>query len=285
MRRPVLMIAALLVAAPALAQNPVVARVEGSEIRMSDLEAELGRLPPEVRGMPAATMLPLLLEQVITQRAVMIAARAAGLATDPEVLAEIKRAEEEALARTLITRAIAGQVSEAALRARHAELVAARPAEEEVRASHILVPTEAEAQAALAEARRPGADFAEVARRRSTGPGSREGGDLGYFKREDMIPEFAEAAFALAAGQISAAPVRTQFGWHVIRVEDRRAVPPQPFEEVRDQLREQAFTTAVNAEVDRIRATARIERFNLDGSPIAPPSLLDGAAPPAAPRR
>jgi N-methylhydantoinase A len=150
---------------------------------------------------------------------------------------------------------------------------------------HILVPPAAEALAARAAARRPGADFAEVARRRSTGPGSREGGDLGYFKREDMIPEFAEAAFALAAGQVSAAPVRTQFGWHVIRVEDRRAVPPQSFEEVRDQLREQAFTAAVNAEVDRIRALARIERFNLDGSPVAPPSLLDGAAPPAAPRR
>ena len=90
----------------------------------------------------------------------------------------------------------------------------------------ILVPTEAEARTALAEARRPNADFAEVARRRSTGPGSREGGDLGFFKRGDMIPEFATAAFAMQPGQISEAPVRTQFGWHVIKVEARRAVPP-----------------------------------------------------------
>jgi peptidyl-prolyl cis-trans isomerase C len=265
------------------AGNPVVARVDGQEIRLTDVQEEARRLPEELRGMPPQMLFPLLLDQMITQKAISTAARAQGLDRDPEVQARIRRAEEEALQQTLITRAIAPRLTEEALRARYQREVAGRTAEEEVRARHILVPTEAEARTALAEARRAGADFAEVARRRSTGPGSREGGDLGFFKRADMIPEFSEAAFAMQPGQISANPVRTQFGWHVIKVEERRAVPPPPFEEAREALRQTAFEEGVNAEVERIRSAARIERFSMDGSPPPAPSLLDRAAPPAPP--
>lgn len=300
MRHPARLLAALLLSAspalalPALAQttpaalpeNPVVARVEGSEIRLNDVQEEATRLPAELRAMPAPMLFPLLLDQMITQQALVAAARAAGLDRDAEVISRIRRAEEETLQQVLITRAVAAQVTEEALRARFTRDAAARPVQEEVRASHILVPTEAEARAALADARRPGADFAAVARARSTGPGSREGGDLGFFKREDMIPEFAEAAFAMQPGEISQNPVRTQFGWHVIRVTERRAAPSPPFEEAREALRQTVFEEAVTAEVERIRTAARVERFNMDGSRPAAPSLLDGAAPPAPqPRR
>lgn len=296
MRRPALLLAALLLPAGlALAQgqpasptqpaqeNPLVARVEGVEIRLSDVQEEAQRLPEQLRGMPPQMLYPLLLDQMITQRALVAAARAQGLERDPEVQSRIRRAEEETLQQVLLTRELAPLMTEEALRARYQRDVANRPAEEEVRARHILVATEAEARAALAEVRRPGTDFADVARRRSTGPGAREGGDLGFFKREDMIPEFAEAAFALRPGEISQNPVRTQFGWHVIRVEERRAVPPPDFEEARESLRQQAVEEGVNAAVERIRAAARVERFNLDGSAPRPPSLLDGAAPPPAP--
>jgi peptidyl-prolyl cis-trans isomerase C len=293
MRRPALLLAALLLpAGMALAQtplapgdNPVLARVDGIEIRMTDVQAEAARLPEELRGMPPMMLYPLLLDQMITQKAITAAARAQGLDRDPEVQARIRRAEEEMLQQALLTREIQPALTEEALRARYQREIASRPAEEEVRARHILVPTEAEARTALAEARRPGADFAEVARRRSTGPGSREGGDLGFFKRADMLPEFAEAAFALRPGEISQNPVRTQFGWHVIKVEERRAVPPPSYEDSRENLRSQAFEEGVNQAVERIRAAARVERFNMDGSPQTQrqPSLLDGAAPPAAP--
>jgi peptidyl-prolyl cis-trans isomerase C len=290
MRRSALLLAFFLLPAHlALAQgpapDPVIARVEGTEIRLSELQAEAQRLPDELRGMPAPMLMPLLLDQMITQKAITAAARAQNLAQDPEVAARLRRAEDETLQQALITRAVAPALTDEALRARYQREVAGRPAEEEVRARHILVPTEAEARTALAEARRAGADFAEVARRRSTGPGSREGGDLGFFKRADMIPEFAESAFAMQPGQISENPVRTQFGWHVIKVEERRAVPPPAFEEARESLRQRAFEEAVTAEVDRVRAGARIERFAMDGSPLPAtpaPSLLDGAAPPAA---
>jgi peptidyl-prolyl cis-trans isomerase C len=123
-----------------------------------------------------------------------------------------------------------------------------------------------------------------VARRRSTDPGARNGGDLGFFKRGDMIPEFEQAAFAMRPGEISSAPVRTQFGWHVIRLEERRAVAPPSYEESREALRQQAFEEGVNAVVERIRAAARVERLDGGAAP-RPPSLLDGAAPPPAQRR
>jgi peptidyl-prolyl cis-trans isomerase C len=293
MRRPALLLAAcLLPAGLALAQAPaapadaVLARVDGIEIRESDLEAEIRRLPDELRAVPAPMLRPLLLDQIITQKAIVAAARARGLDRDAEVIARVRRAEEETLQQALLLREVQPLLTEEALRARFEREQAGRPQEEEIRARHILLATEAEARSALAEVRRPGADFAEVARRRSTDPGARNGGDLGFFKRGDMIAEFEQAAFALRPGEISPQPVRTQFGWHVIRLEERRAVPAASFEESREQLRQAAFEEGVNAAVERIRGAARIERLDGGAAP-RPPSLLDNAAPPApqAPQR
>ena len=266
--------------AAAPAAETVLARVDGIEIRQSDVEAEMRRLPDELRSVPPQMLQPLLLDQIITQKALVAAARARGLDRDPEVQQRLRRAEEETLQQALLLREVQPLLTEEALRARFARENAGRPAAEEIRARHILVPTEQEARAALAEVRRPGADFAEVARRRSTGPGSREGGDLGFFKRGDMIPEFEQAAFALSPGEISADPVRTQFGWHVIKLEERRAMAPPSFEESREQLRQQAFEEGVNGAVERIRGAAKVERLD-GGDAQRAPSLLDGAAPPA----
>jgi peptidyl-prolyl cis-trans isomerase C len=257
--------------------DPVVARVDGEPILLSDLAAAARDLPEELRAAPPQMLYPLLLDQLIAGRAVSAAARRAGLDRDDEVRARIRRAEEQELQQAWLMREIASRVTEQAVRARYEEEMARRPAEEEVRARHILVPTESEARAALAEIR-GGADFQAVAQRRSTGPGAREGGDLGFFRRGDMVPEFAEAAFALAAGQVSEAPVRSPFGWHVIKVEERRAAAPPPFEQVAGEIRQQLLQAEVQAAVERARSAARIERFNLDGSAPRP---TDAAEPPA----
>ena len=299
MRRPALFLAALLVPAglafaqaptpaatpaPGAAADPVLARVDGQEIRVSDLELEFRRLPEELRNMPPAMLQPLLLDQMITHKAIVNAARARGLDRDAEVVARVRRAEEETLQQALLLREVQPLLTDEALRARYQAEIAGRPAEEEVRASHILLASEQEARAALAEVRRPGANFAEIARRRSTDPGARNGGDLGFFKRGDMIPEFEQAAFALRPGEISQNPVRTQFGWHVIRLEERRAVPAVSFDESREALRQQAFEEGVNAAVERIRAAAQVERLP-GGEAPRPPTLLDGASPAPAQRR
>lgn len=261
-------------AAPA---DPVVARVDGQPILLSDLAAAAEELPEELRSLSPQLLYPLLLEQLITGRAVTAQARRAGLDRDAAVRARIRRAEDQELQQAWLSREIASRVTEEAVRARYEQEVANRPAEEEVRARHILLRTESEARAVLAELR-AGADFAAVAQQRSIGPGAREGGDLGFFRRGDMVPEFAEAAFALQPGQISSEPVRSPFGWHIIKVEERRRVAPPPFAEVAQALREQLIEAEVQAAVARARAGVQIERFNLDGSV---PRATDTAEPPA----
>ena len=261
----------------ALPTDPIVARVDGEEIRFSDLANAAQELPEELRGAPPQMLYPLLLDQMIAGRAVAAAARRAGLDKDEAVRARVRRAEEQELQQAYISRALAGLVTDERIRAAYDAEIRARPVEEEVRARHILVPTETEAREALAEIR-AGADFNAVAQRRSAGPGAREGGDLGFFKRGDMVPEFAEAAFALQAGQISAAPVRSPFGWHIIRVDERRSSAPPPFEEARETLRQRLFEAEINTVVERARSAAKIERFNLDGST---PRAIDAAEPPA----
>ncbi|WP_246522503.1 peptidylprolyl isomerase [Neoroseomonas terrae] len=263
--------------APSAPGDTVVARVDGDTITLADLAAAARELPEELRGAPPNVLYPLLLDQLIAGRAVTAAARRAGLDRDEAVRARIRRAEEQELQQAWLTAEIATRVTDAAVRARYEQQTANRPAEEEVHARHILVPAEAEARAALAEVR-GGADFAEVARRRSTGPGTREGGDLGFFRRGDMVPEFAEAAFALQPGQVSENPVRSPFGWHVIKVEARRPATPPAFEEVAQAIRQQLLEAEVQAAVERARNAAQVERFNLDGSTPRP---TDSAEPPA----
>lgn len=290
-----LLLAALPAAAqPAADPNPVVARVDGQELRLEEVMAAAGdALPAELRAVPAAVlraMLPAeafeqLLERAITDRAMVNAARRAGLDQDAELRRRVRQAEENELREALLRQEVLPRISDEALRARFARDQASRPGEEELRARHILVASEADARAILAELQR-GANFEELARRRSTDPAARNGGDLGFFKRSDMVPEFAEAAFALRPGQVSPAPVRTQFGWHLIRVEERRAAAPPSFEDSRDALRQAAIEEEVTAAVERVRAAARVERVEAPAAPQPePPPPAQRAPAPAAPRR
>lgn len=278
------------------AADPVLARVDGEPLRASDvLDAAADLLPPEIRAVPPAQVLAMLppdmarqlTDRAITERAVLNAARKAGLDRDPEVRRRIRRAEEQELQQALLSREVAAAVTEEAVRARFERDNAGRAGQEEVQARHILVRTETEARQVLAEVQRPGADFGEIAKRRSIDPGAAQnGGDLGFFRKADMVPEFAEAAFALQPGQISPAPVRSPFGWHVIRVEARRTAAPPDFAEVREMLRRQMMEEQVEEVVGRVRAAARIERLDQPAASPPPPArggLLDGAAPPPPP--
>jgi peptidyl-prolyl cis-trans isomerase C len=133
--------------------------------------------------------------------------------------------------------------------------------EQEVRARHILVPTEDEAKAVLAEVKK-GTDFAELARQKSKDPGAAaEGGDLGYFGKEQMVPEFAEVAFKLDKGQVSD-PVKTQFGWHIIKVEDKRTKPVPEFDKVKDQIETYVTRKAQADYIHKLQETAKIERLD-----------------------
>src|SRR5215510_15534898 len=145
------------------------------------------------------------------------------------------------------------------------DAIAQMSKEPEVRARHILVETEDEAKAVLAELKK-GTDFAELARLKSKDPGAaNEGGDLGYFTKDQMVPEFAEAALKLEKGQLSE-PVKTQFGWHIIRVEDKRDRPVPPFDQVKDQIETYVVRKAQAEAIAKLRENAKIERLD---APVA----------------
>lgn len=274
-------------AAPVAEEDPVVARINGLPLKLSEVLATAEEvLPAELRAMPGPMLLQMLppevkrqlIERAITERTLVHAARAMGLDRDPEVARRLRRAEDQELQQALLSREVQGRVTDAAIRARYDRDNANPQGEEEVRARHILVPTETEAKAILAEVQR-GGDFVALARSRSQDPGSREGGDLGFFKKGDMVPEFANAAFALQAGQVSPAPVRSPFGWHIIKVEERRRASARPFDDVKQEIREAMLQEEVTAVVQRIRGAAQVER--LDQPPALPAnSLLNQAAPP-----
>ncbi len=188
------------------------------------------------------------------------AAREDGLAEDAEVRRLVSEYEDRVLSDTLIRRRVADRVTEAMLRARYDAHVEGLAARAEVWARHILLDSEVRARDVIA-ALDAGADFAELARARSLGPTAEQGGDLDYFTRDNMIPGFAAAAFALEAGQYSPDPVQTEFGWHVIKIEDRRAEGAASFEEMREDLRDSTIRELLDELLRDLRGRAEIELY------------------------
>lgn len=266
-------------AMPPVGTDPVVAKVNGEDIKLSDVQSAAQTLPPQYRGMPIQTLFPLLLDQMVDQKALLAMAHKQNLDQDPGVKSQMAHAQEQALQNALITRTVGPEVSEPAVRAKYDKDMAGKTGEEEVHARHILVESEDEAKKLIADLK-GGGDFAALAKQHSKDPGSADGGDLGFFKKGDMVPPFASAAFALKPGQTVDAPVHTQYGWHVIQVLERRAAPAPTFEQSRDQIRQQMIQEGVQKLLAQARSGAKVEKFAMDGSPE---KATDTAQPPADP--
>lgn len=254
-------------------EDGVVARVNGIEIRFSDLllaEEESGEalasVPEEVRF---EYLLSLLIDRVI----VSSQARDKGLGDDPAVQRRIAFYENKALRDVYWAQMLAARITDEAAQAFYDEQVASVDPREEIHARHILVATQEEAQA-IADQLAAGADFEELAREKSTGPSGAEGGDLGYFAAGTMVEEFNDAAFALQAGDTSA-PVKTKFGWHIIKIEDRRLQEIPAFDLVRDQVVAALAQEEGRKLMEELREAAAVEIVGAEeagGRPvIAPP--------------
>lgn len=259
--------------------DPVVAMVNQRPIHLSDVAAAAATLPANLRAMPEQVLYPMLLDRLIDQEALADEAQRTGLDKDPEVKRQVEFAERAALQRALLLKEVQPLITDDAVRARYETDIAGKPGVEEVHAKHILVDNEALAKDIITQLK-AGADFDTLAKKYSKDSGAAQGGDLGFFKQSDMVPEFAAAAFAMQPGQFSQTPVHTQFGWHVIKVVERRQDKPPTFEASKDELRQHMAQEAAEKVVADARTHVTVQKFNLDGTPIA---AADKTTPPAKP--
>ncbi|HSR54699.1 MAG TPA: peptidylprolyl isomerase, partial [Alphaproteobacteria bacterium] len=216
---------------------------------------------------PQETLVRAMVEKLIDGNLAANQARAAGMHKEQEFKTARDRAELQLLEQLYIKRLVERRVTDRAVRRRYERDAKSMTRGKQVRARHILVKTRSEAVNAIAMLRR-GKDFAELASEISIGPSKSQGGDLGFFKREQMVPAFSNAAFSLRKGEVSKAPVQTRFGWHVIKVEEIKAAAPPAFEEVQNEIRRKMTDEVIEKEMKGLRSKAKIERL----MPSSPPA-------------
>ncbi|MGO4728067.1 MULTISPECIES: peptidylprolyl isomerase [unclassified Inquilinus] len=268
-------------AAPADA-DPVAATVNGQPILRSEVLEAINGLPQQYRQMPVEMLVPLMAEQVATARLVADKGIADGLQNDPEVKGRLETAERRIIQDVWLQRQIKARITDQVIQDAYKKYLADNPPQEQVKARHILVDSEDKAKD-LIKKLEGGAKFEDLANTNTTDPSGKEsGGDLGWFAKDQMVPEFADAAFKLEKGKYTTTPVKSQFGWHVILVEDKRTLPQPTLDEVKPQLEEQLSQSLVPQIIAEVKKGATIVVMGQDGKPLPPPST-DAPAPGAAP--
>ncbi len=246
--------------APASASDPVIARVNGVDITQGDLalaEEDMGADMPATSPEAKRENLISYLADIIM---VTQAADKKNLGDNPDFKRRLAFLRNKLLMGYELQREAKTALTDEALHQTYDEAVRSMAGQEEVHARHILVEDENEAKSLL-EQLKSGADFAALAKEKSKDPGAAEGGDLGYFTKDQMVPEFADVAFKMYPGQLSN-PVKTQFGWHVIKVEDRRTKQPPEFDKVKDQIEAYLARKAQTDFITKLRQSAKVERLD-----------------------
>ncbi|MDX1608613.1 MAG: peptidylprolyl isomerase [Halofilum sp. (in: g-proteobacteria)] len=245
--------------------DKVVARINGKPIAEVALDAQIQAM--SARGQPVERAQAL--QELITIELLAQEAEKQGLPEQPEIQAEIERRRASLLAQHLIRAELTShEVTDEDLRARYEQEVAGSAATKEYKARHILLESEEKAQSLIGELDE-GAEFQALAKEHSTGPSGPQGGDLGWFQTGDMVPPFGNAVEALEPGQHSSEPVKTQFGWHVILLEETRAAEPPAFEDVRAQLRNRMVSEHIQQFVADLRQQGEVEIVAEDLKPDA----------------
>jgi peptidyl-prolyl cis-trans isomerase C len=251
----------------ALASDPVVAKVNGTAITRADLEALQSQLPPFAQQQPLSALYPRLVDRLVDGKLVLAKAKSEKFEQDPEVRKQIALLQDRVIEQIWVHRQIDKQLTDEVLKKAYDESIKSFKAEDQVRARHILVPTKEEADKLLARLKK-GEDFAALAKEASKDGSASSGGDLGFFGKGQMVKPFEEAAFGLKMGEVSKAPVQSQFGWHLIKVEERKPSTPPSFEESKAELKESRSRELADKIVADLRKDAKIERFDLDGKPL-----------------
>jgi peptidyl-prolyl cis-trans isomerase C len=271
----------------AFAESKVLAKVDGVEITEEDVRIAAEGLGPDLPPVGNAQREKVVVDFLIDLNVLSAAAEKAKIAEQPDFEKRMKIASQRTLMERFMFSEGAKNTDDASLAASYEEYAKAQPKQTEVRARHILVKTEDEAK--IVEARiKAGEDFAKLAGELSSDPESaKEGGDLGFFTKDRMVPEFGEAAFALEPGQVSGI-VKSQFGFHIIKLEEKRPVPGPTFDQVKEQWKQYVIRRAQQELVLRLRQSAKIERFDTPPPAPAPqqaPAVTPAPAPSEAPKQ
>jgi peptidyl-prolyl cis-trans isomerase C len=249
--------------------NPVLAKVNGAEIRQSDVTLAEEELGPSLAQMDPATKKENVLAFLIDMRIVAKAAEDKKIEDRPDFKARLAFTRNRLLMDNLLAVEGKAATTDEAMKKVYDEAAKQIEGEQEVHARHILVETEDEAKAVEAELKK-GADFAELAKKKSKDPGAADGGDLGFFTKDQMVPEFSTVAFALEPGKISD-PVKSQFGWHVIKVEEKRNRKAPDFDQVKAQIETYVTRKAQAEYVAKLRESAKVERMDQASNEPAKP--------------
>ncbi len=273
MRRTLLIGAAMaLMSGPAFGQpikpapktDTVVATVNGQPIMGADVKLMFDTLPAQYKQFPMEALYAKLVDQLVNRKLLAAAARKEGVLDDPEVKRRLAFMTEGLIEQLYYNKLVSDQVTEEALRESYRKQKSQMTGEAEVHAHHILVKTEAEAFAIIKDLQ-SGVDFAETAKAKSTGPSGRQGGDLGYFPYGQMVPPFSAAAFALKPGEITTTPVKTQFGYHIIKVEARRTAGTQTYAESVEKLRAEMSQNIIYKVMEKLKKGANIDMIQGTG--------------------
>lgn len=256
---PALVLSGLLALPQAAAAQPhantVVATVNGEEITIGHMIIARATLPQQYQQLPPQVLFDAILDQLIQQTALK---QTLNGEIPRYVALSLENEERSLLAADVIETVMQDAATEEELLAAYEDEYSGGNGGDEFNAAHILVETEEEAQAVKVELD-AGADFATLAKEKSTGPSGPNGGALGWFSKGRMVPEFEEAVLAMRSGEVSG-PVETQFGWHVILLNERRKTAAPEFEDVREELAGKLRQEAVEARVNELTAAAEIER-------------------------
>ena len=241
-------------------EHILVASVDGIDIQLYEILDLIEQLPTEYQNQPLANYFDQMVDEVINTKLAAKAGEKSELSDDPTVIEAMRNAAQKVLAENWLRTELAKSVTSEAIEDAYNAYVADAASREEIRASHILLPDEQAAMNAIQKLQ-GGKDFAELAREISTGPSGPNGGELGYFGRGAMVPVFEQAAFNLDVDSFTTSPVQSQFGWHVIKVFDKRISEARTQDEMSQQLTQNITKISFARIIETLRANATIEKI------------------------
>tara|TARA_R110002072_G_scaffold135744_1_gene277335 strand:- start:59 stop:1087 length:1029 start_codon:yes stop_codon:yes gene_type:complete len=263
----------------AVNENPVVAKLNGEEIKRQDVIDLMNTMPAQMRQIPPEQLFPMALEQIINNKIIDEKASKSSLGNDANVKEKLALAKEQIIRAQFIENEVSAALTEERVQAQYEEYLKTFPELQELQASHILVDDEKLAKDIIARLDK-GESFEALAKEYSKDGSAENGGDLGYFAQNEVVAEFANAAFATKSGEYTKTPVKTDFGYHVIKAGEMRKRPPAEFVQIKPFIEQELRREILEEVVTKLKNDVELIRFDVNGNPL--PTATPEAKEPAA---